>query len=249
MQVTLFLHKDSYLHRFDPRAKLLLLLFGTVYVFLPFSLILQGCFFCMLLAVTWSALGFRELFIPIRSIWPIILMVAILTPPFYAEHAVEVTVQLILRFTAVSYMYFLFFRSTEMSHIIMTLQWYFLPYNAALVITMAIRFIPYLGEIYHQIRDAHKLRAGGLEQQNNPLVKVRALIPVLTSVMIYAIKAIPMVSMSLEHRGLGASIVSEASGAKREAYKTLGNGRRLFTHLIISVMIAVIFTSGSCILQ
>jgi energy-coupling factor transport system permease protein len=242
MKVSLFVRKDSYLHRFDPRAKFLLMIFSTVYLFVPVMQPFVPVLLASLILVLWTSLGLHEVLNPIRSIWPVLLMITLLTPPFYADDAFAITAALLLRFTSISYIYYLYFRSTQMSRIILTLRWFGLPYQGALVITIAIRFIPYLAETFHQIRDAHKLRSGGLEQQLRPWKKVQSLIPVLTSVMIYSIKGIPMLSMSLEHRGLGAL---SASGAKveRTAYKSLRNDTVLFTHLAVSVMIAVIFIS------
>ena len=240
MQMTLFLPGDTYLYRLDPRAKVLLLIFFTTYIFLPTGLLWQGVLFCFLLIVSLTALGIRQVFSPIRSIWPILLLVLLLTPPFYREDPVGITAMLLLRFTGITYLFSLFFRTTEMSRVIMTLRWYRLPYQAALIITMAIRFIPYLAGVYQQVRDAHRLRGGAGPSSRNPVRKIVSLIPVLTSVMIYAIKAIPTLSMSLEHRGLGSDAYISKT-ANRNEYKSFVNDRRLFTHFGISVIIAVIF--------
>ncbi len=237
MQMTLFQQGNSIFHRFDPRAKILLLLFFLVYIFLPFGLIVHGTVLLLLIIASAVSTDWRDMFSPIIAIWPILILIALLTPPFYREDPIGITIELLLRFTSISYLFTLFFKTTEMSMIILTLRWFRLPYNAALVITMALRFIPYLGGVYHQIQDAHKLRMGSAEKINRFYQKIRSLIPVLTSVMIYAIKTIPELSMSLEHRGFGIP----RKTSRLRVYKSLKNGHKLFTHMGISVIIAVIF--------
>ena len=237
MQMTLYLPGTSYLHRFDPRVKLVLLVFFLTYIFLPVPIALHGGLLLLLVMVTATSLGVRMVFTPIIAVWPILVLIAVLTPPFYLQDPFLITGRLLLRFTSISYLFSLFFRTTEMSTVILTLRWFRLPYNAALVITMSLRFIPYLGGVYRQVQDAHRLRMGADSSTNRFSHRLASLIPSLTSVMIYSIRTIPELSMSLEHRGFGASGLRK----KRRAYKSLNNDRKLFTHLVISVMIAVIF--------
>lgn len=240
MQMSLYIPGNSFLHRCDPRVKLLLSLFFVVYLFLPYDLAYQLIECVFLVIVTGRVLGLKRILNPLRSIYPILIMIAVLTPPFYQGNAFEVTAMLILRFTGITYAFYLLFSVTEMNSLIQSLRWFGLPYQASLVITMAMRFIPYLGHVYQQVRDAHRLRLGADEVRRGPVRRLRALIPVLTSVMIYAIKAIPMLSMSLEHRGLGY-LAAVGSDQRRVEVKRLRCTRTLFTHLFFSVMIAVIF--------
>lgn len=234
MQLSLYIPGNSLLHRFDPRAKLLLLVFLVVYLFLSIPLVCHGILLFSLVLVTLFCLPFTEVTKPILSIWPILLLIALLTPPFYPEQALLVTATLLLRITVISYLFALYFKTTENFQIILSLRWFALPYTAALTITIALRFIPFLGGVYHQVVQAHMLRGGPLGPRRRFSGRLKNLIPTLTSVMIYAIKSIPELSSSLEHRGFG-------SKERRMSYKSLDNGQKPFTHMVISGIIAVIF--------
>lgn len=234
MQLSLFIPGNSILHRFDPRAKLILLVFFVVYLFLSVPLACSGLLLFSLFLLTLFCLPRRDALKPILSIWPILLLIALLTPPFYPEQALLVTGTLLLRITVISYLFSLYFKTTENSLIILSLRWFALPYTAALTITIALRFIPFLGGVYHQVVQAHMLRGGVSAGRRRFSGRLKNLIPTLTSVMIYAIKSIPELSSSLEHRGFG-------SKERRMSYKSLDNGLKPFTHMAISGMIAVIF--------
>jgi energy-coupling factor transport system permease protein len=241
MQMSLYLTGDSLLHRFDPRAKMLSVLFFSVYAFLPVGLPWLISVYGMLLLVSFIMLGIREAFSPIRSIYPILIMIALFTPPFYRDDPIGTTAMLLLRITIVTTLFFLLFGTTRMSDVLATLRWFGLPYQASLVVTIAFRYIPYLNGTYHQVRDAHKLRRGGGEHTGGFFTRLGQIQPILVSVMVFAVKSIPLLAMSLEHRGFGHEKV------RRKGYKSLRNNRKLFTHLIISVIITGIFTTGPCL--
>lgn len=238
MQMSLYLTGNSLLHRFDPRAKVLSVLYFSIYAFLPVGLPWLVSVYAMLFLISLIMLGIREAFSPIRSIYPILIMIVLFTPPFYRDDPIGVTVMLLLRITTVTTLFFLLFRTTPMPEVLSTLRWFGLPYQAALVVTIAFRYIPYLNGTYHQIRDAHKLRRGTGEHAGGFLTRLRQIQPVLVSVMVFAVKSIPLLAMSLEHRGFGGEKL------KIKGYKSLRNDRKLFTHLFIFVIITGIFTSG-----
>jgi energy-coupling factor transport system permease protein len=238
MQMSLFVPGRTLIHRFDPRAKILLVLYFSVYTFLPVSIYwLLGCYLTLTVSMA-LFLGIRQALSPIRSIYPILIMIAILTPPFYPEDPIGTTALLLLRITTLTTLFGMLFKTSDMSNILSALRWFGLPYQAALVVTIAFRYIPYLNQIYHQIQEAHRLRRGSPGTKGGLIKKIRQLFPVLVSVMIFAVKSIPLLSMSLEHRGFG--FVRRG----RRGYKYLHSDKRLFTHLLFLVMITVIFTAG-----
>ena len=211
----------SLLHRFDPRPKLILLVATLVIFFLPVSPIWLLPYATLLSLLILFSLGPKELALPILTILPVLLFVAILTPPFHrggdpliviwkqvilTTNGLQETARMILRFTGITLAFFLYLRTTAINDLILALRWFGLPFKAALVATLAFRYIPYMAQVYANVVDAHRLRSDPNEEERRwweLRKRVRRLLPVLTSVLIYAIKGIPMLSMALESRGMG----------------------------------------------
>jgi len=219
---TAFRPGASFLHRTDPRIKFFILVFWTIAFIIPSSVPILLRYYLGTILLIAAALSVREVFVPLKSIWPILLLVLLLTPPFHAggeiffeiggwyqltEEGLEEALMLILRFSGITSAFFIFFRSTSIDQFILALRWYGLPYNAALIITIAFRYIPTLIQLYRNIQDAHTLRRPPLEdgRRYNPVRRFAHIFPILVSVMIHSIKSIPSLSMALENRGFGHS--------------------------------------------
>jgi len=219
MITDLYIEGKSFLHRYDPRPKLLSLVLFTIIFFLPFKPPVLACYCLALCICTGLSLGLRELALAVRSILPILILVILLTPPFTTTGEVLLrignrafvttgglieTLRLVSRFVGVTLLFFLFFRTTETEEFVLALHWYGLPPQAALVITITVRYIPYLFSLYDQIKDAHRLRLPPQEEQGRGIgVRLGNMIPILVSVVIQAIRSIPNLAMSLESRGIG----------------------------------------------
>ena len=237
----------SFVHTFDPRAKLLLLIAYTTAMFLPLQIEILASYAVVMILLALPSAGFRNAFSPLKMLIPVIFLIMILTPPFFKEGEVLVTYSnwilltdlgllrtciLLSRFIGITYVFFVFFRSTPLNQVILTLRWYGLSMKAALIISMTFRFIPYITSTYHRVSEAHKLR-GSFQSGMWGWSRLQGLMPILTSVLIQTVKSIPVMSMSLEHRGFGRTI-------RRTSYQRLRGGRKLFTHLIFSGIIALI---------
>ncbi|NCC66467.1 MAG: energy-coupling factor transporter transmembrane protein EcfT, partial [Spirochaetia bacterium] len=115
----------------------------------------------------------------------------------------------------------------------LALRWYKLPYKAALVVTLAFTYIPFIAESFSQISDSHRLREFDDRQRKKVFDRVKDLLPTLTSVLVVALRSIPNLAMSLELRGFGLD-------NKRTSYHTLASYRHTFTHFMLSCIIVVV---------
>jgi len=239
---------NSALHRIDPRAKLFVLLAFLVVFFLPLPLPRLIACFCAAALLGGLCLGLRDLLLPLRLIFPLLLLVMILTPPFhrqgvvllapwgfplYTSAGLETALRLVLRFSGISLVFFLYMRSTEPEQILLSLRWFGLSYSLALVLSLALTYIPWLTRLYGNVRDAHNLRLAGVEQEIRSLgfiKRTRAKIPAMTSVMIQAVKGIPVLAMALETRGIGRKNV-------RSSFYELKSGRAFLTDLLASSLL------------
>lgn len=244
-----FLPGSSFLHRFDPRAKVICLLGSAAAFFYPLSLPWPAGYLFFWLVVSAAALGPRQAVAPLRTIMPLLVLVIILTPLFNRQGdavlvirgvvlvtsgGLEETLRMVVRFSGVTVVFFLYFRTTELTDILLSLRWFGLPFRASLIVTVAFRYIPHLAKLYGQVKDAHTLRhpAGGAEVKRNPTRKITSFFPTLTSVLIQAVKSIDPLSMALEVKGVGRA-------NRRTSYGRLSGGKILFPHFFFSCLIII----------
>jgi energy-coupling factor transport system permease protein len=208
---------ESALHRLDPRAKLVLLVVVLGAFFIPSAPWVLLLFTLAIVSVITVFLGPSQLVPPLKTLWPILILIFLLTPPFHRTGAVlvrvfdftlvtvdgvQTTLLMLLRFLGITFGFFAVVRTLALDDMVLSLRWFRLPYAACLVITITLRMIPTLGATWHNVLDAHRLRSG-----SGPGVPRRRIVqtylPVLTSVLIEAVKGIPLLAMALESRGFG----------------------------------------------
>jgi energy-coupling factor transport system permease protein len=208
---------SGFLHRFDPRAKLLLLLPLMACYFLPVNPLVLAPYTAALILMIVAALGPADLLPPLRAVAPVLILICLLTPPFYGGGRVLVsilhlpvlttvglrtTLTLFLRFLGLTLGFFLAMRTITLDQLVLSLRWFGLPYTVCLVIVIALRTIPAVSSTWHNALDAHRLRSDPSRQHGRRRLVERYL-PVLTSVFIEAVKGIPVLAMALESRGFG----------------------------------------------
>jgi energy-coupling factor transport system permease protein len=212
-----------------------------VVFFLPLRLAHLGAYLAASVLLIGISLGVGELWRPIRTILPILVLVLVLTPPFHREgnpligefrlltdQGLEEAIRLLMRFTGITLLFFAYLRTTDPDRLVLSLRWFGLPFGAALVISIAFQYIPNFRVLYDQVRDAHRLRqaaaipgaAAGASRPSGLFRRLGRSIPALTSVLILSVRRIPVLAMALESRGVGR-------GNRRTAYRSLPSGRAL----------------------
>lgn len=247
MIVDFFRPGNSFLHRFDPRAKLILLAPLFACFFLPVPPWVQLPYAVVLGVVIVSALGLPELLKPLRAIAPVLILICLLTPPFHREGRVLLrilsipfltseglveTFMFLIRFLGITLAFVAVFRSIDLDELVLSLRWFGLPYSICLVVVIAFRYIPSLSTTWRDVVDAHKLRSGASASRGRGRLVERYL-PVLTSVLIQAVKGMPTLAMVLESRGFGRS-------NPRTSYVELKKGVRFFMDMLICFGCAVL---------
>ena len=216
-----YLKGNSVLHRLDPRIKLFFLIFLSAFFFVPLPVFK---YYCVLLFIFVSGIysaGFRDILRPVKIIAPLIILIMLLTPPFNSGGTVYLAINgcplltsaglyesfhLAGRFLGLTLLFYLFLRTTKIEDFILALRFFGLSYRISLMISLTVRYIPYISSIYEGTLDAHKMRLTAdspyVSNWNFPS-RFRKLLSVLTSVMIQAVKSIPALAMALETRGVG----------------------------------------------
>ena len=252
-----YLKKDSFLHRFDPRIKLFFLLFLSIFFFLR----LPGIKYCsvifLVLLTGITAIGFKEIIKPIKTIFPLLFMIILFTPlfypdgkiylmffnyPFLTEKGLYEAFSLIGRFSGLTLIFYLFLKTTKIEDFTLSLRFFRLPYKAALIISLTFRYLPYAASVYENTTDAHKMRLTNYSETipkwNFPL-RFKKLLTILASVLIQSVKSIPNLAMVLETRGIGRNN-KPGKIKKMDSIKKLW-GQVILSFFIISIIIYYIF--------
>lgn len=212
---------NSLLHKLDPRLKIIYLLFFSVIFFLPVSVIKYYTVFFLIFITAVSASGLGNVLKPVKVITPLLILIILLTPLFHPEgkellkigdftlltsSGLSETLHLTGRFLGITVLFFIFLRTTRIDDFIRSLRYFGLSHRISVVITITVRYIPYLMSVYTNTVDAHRMRLTAdtiIPGKWNFTSRFKNLLSVLTSVMIQAVKGIPVLAMALETRGFG----------------------------------------------
>jgi energy-coupling factor transport system permease protein len=244
----LYLPHPSWLHRLDPRVKIVLLLAGTV-VLLTF----QNLFVCLVWVLANHAL-FVSARAPagrLRAMWalmlPVSLLVAATWPLVYQEGGavwlefwrIRITslsvahgVALALRLNALAQIYFLLLFTTDQMSLVRGLVRLGAPFEWGLTLAIALRYIPAFFGTFQLISDAQQARGLRLDR-GGWLKRLRAYLPILVAMIIAALRTMDNLSRALEARALGAA-------PQRTSLKTLALTRRDWAVLIAGGLAAII---------
>jgi energy-coupling factor transport system permease protein len=242
----------SFLHAFDPRAKLFLLVPLVACFFLPAPAWVPAAFAAALAAVIAISLGPRELLPPLQAMAPVLLFIVILTPPFHragpavigihgfalvTADGLRETITLVVRFVGITLGFFAVVRTVSLDDLVLGLRWFGLPYAVCLVVIVTLRTMPTLAATWHNVLDAHRLRSGPPGEQGarrGGRRKVTAWLPMLTSLLVEAVKSIPLLAMALESRGFGRR-------NPRSAFAELKTGGAFIRDVVVCMALAVLF--------
>ncbi len=215
----LYISGDSFLHRLDPRVKLLLVAEAIILLFLFTHLLTAIAALVLAHALILSAgVPMRR----VRSVWRLMLPLTLLIPALWwifqpgpgpalmALGPLRLTwgallqgITVALRLDALAFVMFLWLFTTDQATMVRGMAALGLPYTWSLTLSLALRYLPTIAELYRQVVDAQ--RARGLDLDTGSLWRrLRAHQPILVAVIISALRTSQSLAWSLEARGLGA---------------------------------------------
>ncbi len=255
MTTNTFVAGTGWLYRFDPRAKLLLMVLMCVWFFLPVSLIELSTVVILVVLVGLYNAGWKLVVRTFLSILPMLIFMVIFSPfnvrtgspliqiksfTLITEQGLEQALRLMSRFIGITYVCTLLFATTPMHEVMLALRWYRLPYRASLVVTLAFTYIPFISDSFSQISESHRLREADDETKKRFFTRLKDLLPTLTSALVVALRSIPNLAMSLELRGFGLE-------NRRTSFHDLSSYPYTFTHFVVSCMIPLALWFGRSI--
>jgi energy-coupling factor transport system permease protein len=214
----LYVPRDSWLHRMDPRAKLWAVLLASI-VALGFR---QIALLAGLLALTHVLLLSAQ--VPARRLlwlWtrlaPLLVMILILQPIFSPGPGpnlldvgpLRLTVSgmlaglgFALRAATLAFVAALLLLTTNLTALVQSLVKLGLPYPWGLTVGLAIRYLPTTNSLFLTISDAQQAR-GWIAGQGSFLRRARSYLPILVATMIAALRLSDSLGLALAARGLG----------------------------------------------
>lgn len=213
MNIDSYLEGSSFYHRFDVRPKLLLTLLYIIAVFFLKGVLAPLSGVLVPLAVMLLSLGWAESWRVLKRLVPLTVLIFVLVPfqirkgeslwtiggftvmtreGFYSAYVV------VMRIWAISLTLTLLLVTERSADIIRGLRACRLPYNAALAVSLVLRFIPYLGSLFTEIRDSMSLRLTE-GKRGYPVM------PSITAFIVASLRMIPSTAAALEERGFGRS--------------------------------------------
>ena len=228
MDPFLYLDRDTFVHRLDPRTKMFLLVGAFVLAFL-FLNPLYGLV-VLALVVAFGALA-RSL-VNLKRIRFILVMIGLVTVLMWSVFSQGETplflfveweallygIGVALKIDATIIAGMIFLSTTRNEEIATGLVKLVVPYRFAFAVSTALRLVPTIAATGSTISQAQRSRGLDLES-GNLLQKVRKNTPLLIPVFVSTIRSTNVFSMALESKGFGAS-------PKRTYFLHLTMGRR-----------------------
>ena len=208
----------SWLHRADPRVKILYVALVTMLQLLWFNVPL----FVLLLLLTHVALvaagiSWRRIGTLWRAILPFLILIAVLWPIF-AREGTPVLLHLgpllltgqgllgglatALRFAAISFSFIVWLATTDQRALVRSFVRLGMPYKLGMSLTIGLRFIPTFAALFQSVSEAQQSR--GLLLEGRGFSRARAMIPILIASLVTALRMSEQLGWTLEARGFGA---------------------------------------------
>src|SRR5215216_1812409 len=247
MDPSLYLDRDTWVHRLDPRTKIFLLLgmFALPFVFLN-PLYVLG-----VLALVLYFGYLAESLVNLWRIWFVLFMIIVVTPILWSIvgsgrtplflfvereallYGLSATQRIVI--TVIAGMIFL--STTRNEEVAIGLVRLGIPYRFAFAVSTALRLVPTIVATGLTISQAQRSR--GLDLKSGSVVqRIRKYVPLLVPVFVSTIRSTNVFSMALESKGFGAS-------PKRTFFLQTAMGRR---DVLVVVAFAVLL-AGSVALR
>jgi energy-coupling factor transport system permease protein len=217
--VDLYTNGDTFLHRMDPRVKILAVFLLSILAILLvtlFSLVVLLAFIFLLLFLaratfsrTMFALKFVIRFmILIIVLWPIFdpagtPILASLGPIRITEPAVMKGISSAVRVGCLATVWYILLFTTSQRDLVRALVKLGVRFDFGLTLAISLRFLPTFGALIESIKDAQ--RARGLELGRGGLIKrSRNYVAVLVPTIVAALRTADTLSLALQSRAYGA---------------------------------------------
>ncbi|MFW9819118.1 MAG: energy-coupling factor transporter transmembrane component T family protein [Candidatus Thorarchaeota archaeon] len=192
--------KKSFLHKLDPRAKLVFSIIYTICALLFTEIIPLLFIFLSLVPLVLIGRLFKQWIKSIRGLSFLIIFIIVLNTLFIS---LSFAIAMILRIYIMISAFSIFFLTVDPNDLALSLISMKLPYEFAFSFSLAFRFVPTIATEAQNILDAQQSR--GYEMQKKGLVsQIKNLFPLLIPLIICSIRRAFNVAEALESRAFGS---------------------------------------------
>lgn len=256
-----YVNNHSFLTKLDARVKIAMMIVLLVFCFLNFNIVGYLCLFLVLsLLMFVGKLSFKSLFNIVKHMWllfAILLLINLLTVKgevllelwdgvYIYKSAITQTMYVILRIIMILMISTLLSSSTTPSELTYGLEFYLSPlrvfkinvYEVAIMISIALRFIPTLIDEFNRIKKAQTSR--GLDFENGRYIdKVRGLTSLVVPLFISCFDKADELTNAMVARGYDSEMA-------RSKYKRLSTSKFDFISIVgfIVLLTLVIVLNG-----
>lgn len=259
---------DTFVHRLDPRSKLLILVLLMVAVFFSYptqtmTFVMGGLLLLVIFVLLLvSRVSLRQLFSSLKALWImiiILLLINVLIPPLGASRiafsignfnifweSILQSAKIILRLVMMISLTLILTATTKPLDLTYALEWYMTPlrlihfptHEIAMTISIALRFIPTLLDETMRIMNAQASRGVDFEH-GKVKEKIKAILSLIVPLFMSAFQRSEELANAMEARGYNPR-------AKRTRYRNLHWGvGDTFSLIFVTILCAgVILTSA-----
>jgi energy-coupling factor transport system permease protein len=213
MDPSLYLDRDTWVHRLDPRTKMFLLVGMFVLPFVFLNPLYEVAVLVLVLLFGYSA----KVLVNLRRIWFILVVIAIFTivlwsifgtgrTPlflFVEREALLYGVAIAIRIDTTIIAGMIFLSTTRNEEVAIGLVRLGIPYRFAFAVSTALRLVPMIVTTGLTIGQAQRSRGLDLES-GNIVERIRKHLPLLVPVFVTTVRSTNVFSMALESKGFGA---------------------------------------------
>ncbi|NHI83091.1 MAG: energy-coupling factor transporter transmembrane protein EcfT [Candidatus Thorarchaeota archaeon] len=205
LEVFQYTRQDSPIHNIDPRAKLVMSIAFAIISLTFINIVPLLIFFLFLVPLIIAARSLRRWSRSMKGLSFLLLFIMVFntlfsTVPNPFSHSIALTLRLICLMTSFS-LFFLTVHPDELSQALIQMR---VKFEFAFAMSMAMRYVPTLGQEAYAIMDAQ--RARGVELDKGSLLsRIRGIIPIIVPLIIVSIRRALSIAESMESRGFGGS--------------------------------------------
>ncbi|MFX1481988.1 MAG: energy-coupling factor transporter transmembrane component T family protein [Promethearchaeota archaeon] len=232
LEVFQYTRQDSIIHHLDPRAKMFMSIVLAVISLLFIEIIPLLLILLCLIPILGAAKSLKQWTRSMRGLSILLVFILVFntllstgTNPF--SHSLALVIRLVALMTSFS-IFFLTVHPEELSQALIQMR---VRFEFAFAMSMAMRYVPTLGQEAYAIMDAQKARGVELDK-GNLLKRIRNIVPIIVPLIIVSIRRALSIAESMESRGFGAS-------ETRTYMYTLRFRRRDWGVVILSLLVLI----------
>ena len=205
LEVFQYTRQDSIMHRLDPRAKLFLSIVLAIVSLLYLEIFPLLMILGILIPLMAAAKSLRRWLKSMKGLSVLLVFILVFntllsTYPNPLNYSVALVLRLVALMTSFS-IFFLTVHPDELSQALIQMR---VRFEFAFAMSMAMRYVPTLGQEAYAIMDTQKARGVELDK-GNLLKRIRNIVPIIVPLIIVSIRRALSIAESMESRGFGAN--------------------------------------------